>query len=89
MVVSQKTLTTNTYVKEGETIEYVFNVKNEGIVAAEKLVLNDQIPDGLIVKNIDYVSNGVHATKTVSEKDSVEINTVIMPGQELTVNVKH
>ena len=88
LVVSQKTLTTNTYVKEGETIEYVFNVKNEGIVAAEKLVLNDQIPDGLIVKNIDYVSNGVHATKTVSEKDSVEINTVIMPGQELTVNVK-
>ncbi len=88
LVVSQKTLTTNTYVKEGEIIEYVFTVKNEGIIAAERLVLNDEIPDGLIVKNIDYVANGVQASKTVSEKDSVEINTVIMPGQELVVNVK-
>ena len=88
LVVSQRTLTTNTYVKEGEIIEYVFNVKNEGIIAAESLVLNDEIPEGLIVKNIDYVANGVHASKTVSEKDSVEINTVIMPGQELVVNVK-
>lgn len=88
LTISQKTLTTNTYVKEGETIEYVFEVKNEGIVAAEKLTLNDKIPDGLIVKKINYISNGVESSKTVSEKDSVEINTVIMPGQELIVNVK-
>lgn len=88
LTVSQKTLTTNTYVKEGETIEYVFEVKNEGIVAAEKLTLNDKIPDGLIVKKIDYIANGVESSKTVSEKDSVEINTVIMPGEELIVNVK-
>ena len=87
LVVTQTTNTTNTYVKEGETIHYNFNVKNEGAVLAETIQLKDQIPDGLVVKSISYVSNGIVVNKKVAQKDEVLIGASIEPGKTLDVNI--
>jgi uncharacterized repeat protein (TIGR01451 family) len=88
LVISQTTNTTNTYVKEGESIEYVFTIKNQGIVAADNVSFKDAIPDGLIAKSIEYTVNGIPVKKSITAKDSVEINTTINPGSELTATVR-
>ena len=87
LVVTQTTKTTNTYVKEGETINYNFIVKNEGAALAETIQLKDQIPDGLVVKSISYVSNGIVVNKKVAQKDEVIIGASIEPGKTLDVNI--
>jgi uncharacterized repeat protein (TIGR01451 family) len=88
LVITQTTNTTNTYVKEGESIEYVFTIKNQGIVAADNVSLKDNIPDGLIAKSVEYNVNGVPVKKSITSKDTVEINTTIGAGKELTATVK-
>lgn len=87
LVINQTTNTTNTYVKEGETINYNFNIKNEGTVLAETIQLKDQIPEGLVVKSISYVSNGIVVNKKVAQKDEVIIGASIEPGKSLDVNI--
>ena len=87
LVITQSTNTTNTYVKEGETINYNFKVVNEGTVLAETIQLKDQIPDGLVVKSISYVSNGILVNKKVAQKDQVIIGASIEPGRSLDVNI--
>ena len=85
--ITQTTSTTNTYVKEGETINYQFSVKNEGTVMAQQVRLIDNIPEGLVVKSISYESQGIVTKKAVSEKDRVTVGATIPAGEELTVNV--
>lgn len=87
LVITQTTQTTNTYVKEGETIHYNFVVKNEGAALAETIQLKDQIPEGLVVKSISYVSNGIVVNKKVAQKDEVIIGASIEPGKTLDVNI--
>ena len=87
LVIKQSTSTTNTYVKEGETINYQFIVTNEGSVPAQSVVLRDEIPEGLVVKTISYEVDGVAVQKAVSEKDEVRIGTAISPGSTLTVDI--
>lgn len=87
LIITQTTNTTNTYVKEGETINYTFKVKNEGSVLAETIQLRDEIPSGLIVKSISYVSNGIVVNKNVAQKDEVVIGASIEPGKSLDVNI--
>lgn len=87
LVIKQTTNTTNTYVKEGETIHYNFNIKNEGSVLAETIQLKDQIPEGLVVRTISYVSNGIVVNKKVAQKDEVIIGASIEPGKTLDVNI--
>ena len=87
LVINQTTSTTNSYVKEGEVINYQFNVKNEGTVTAQAVRLVDSIPEGLVVKSISYVSEGIAINKSVSEKDLVTVGASIPAGDTLTVNV--
>ncbi len=80
--------TTNTYVKEGDTINYRFNITNEGSVTAQSVVLRDEIPEGLVARSISYVANGVPVKKSVSEKDEVRIGTSIQPNETLEVDIE-
>lgn len=88
LVISQTTSTTNSYVKEGEVINYQFNVKNEGSVTAQEVRLIDNIPEGLVVKSISYVSEGIVIDKSVSSKDKVTVGVSIPAGDTLVVNVQ-
>lgn len=89
LVITQTTNTTSTYVTEGDTIEYVFRIKNEGSVAADHIKVTDYIPEGLIARHIDYQVNGTSASKKVSgNKAPVITATNINPGEEMIVNVE-
>lgn len=88
LTISQTTSTTNSYVKEGEAINYKLLIKNEGSVTAENVELEDNIPDGLVVKSVSYVSNGIVAKKAISEKDEVTLGATILPGDTLEVDME-
>ena len=89
LTITQTTNTTSTYVTEGDTIEYVFKIKNEGSVAADHISVTDYIPEGLTVRNIEYEVNGIKSTKKVSgSKAPVITATNINPGEEMDVTVK-
>lgn len=88
LVIKQTTNTTDTYITEGETIEYVFTVKNEGSAIADSVCVTDYIPEGLMAKYISYEISGVTATKRVSGNSSPSVTVTIHPGEELKVTVK-
>lgn len=87
LTISQTTSTTNTYVKEGEVINYQFKIKNEGSVLAKDVKLTDYIPDGLIIDTMSYVYDGTEIVKEVSAKDEATIGVSIPAGDTLTVDV--
>lgn len=86
--INQTTTTTNTYVKEGESIYYTFTIKNNGSAAAKTVKLTDEIPEGLIIRKINYVLNGVSSEKRVSANDEAEVSGTILAGNELVVNIE-
>ena len=85
--VKQTTTTTDTYIKEGNKINYTFTVKNIGTVNAEGVKLVDKIPTGLTVTNMDYTVNGIKTNKTVSRQDEATVYASIAPGDTLTLNL--
>lgn len=88
LVINQTTNTTNTYVTEGTIINYTFTIKNEGSVSADSVTLTDKIPEGLIVRKITYTANGIEGTKKISSNSEAVINTSILAGEELVVNIE-
>lgn len=87
LLIKQTTKTTDTYVKEGDTIEYVFSITNEGPVIAKSVVLKDQIPNGLIVSEIRYDVNGQTVSYAMSESDEATATISIEPGETKDVTV--
>lgn len=86
--ITQTTNTKFTYVTEGDSIEYVFNIKNNGSVAADNVRVIDYIPEGLTARYIHYEVNGISATKKVSGNKAPEITTSnINPGEEMNITV--
>lgn len=85
---SQTTDKENTYVREGEIINYIFKIKNNGSVAAKDVKLMDKIPDGLIVRNITYTLNGIESKKRVSKDDEVTLSATITPNDEMTIKIQ-
>ncbi len=86
--ITQTSTTTNTYVKEGESIFYTFTIKNTGSASAKTVKLTDEIPEGLIIRKISYVLNGVQSEKRVSANYEAEISGTISPNNELVVNIE-
>ncbi len=86
--ITQTTNTKNTYVKEGQTIEYVFNVKNVGCATATGVKLTDRIPEGLKVQSAVYTIAGNKSQTTSLNGKEVIINASIRPGEELNATVK-
>lgn len=85
--IKQTTTTTDTYIKEGNKINYTFEVKNVGSVNAESVKLVDKVPTGLTVTNMNYTVNGLKTNKTVSRQDEATVYTTIAPGDTLIVDL--
>ncbi len=83
----QTTNTTDTYIKEGNTIEYVFTIKNEGSIAARRINLVDKIPEGLVVRSIKSVANGIETNQQLSSTDTARVSLTVMPGEEAIVTI--
>lgn len=88
LVVNQITENTDTYIKEGDTVKYIFTVKNEGGAVAENVRLTDVIPDGIAVRKVSYISDGIVGNKKVSSSREVTVMANIKPNEELVVNVE-
>ena len=86
--ITQTSDNTNTYIKEGETLNYTFLVKNVGEVSATFVNLSNVIPDGIGITNVKYTINGVETNRTGVMKDNITITTNIDPGAELLVNLE-
>ena len=87
LVINQTTSTTNSYVKEGETIDYQFTIKNEGAVTAQSVMFVDNIPEGLVAKKVSYISEGILIDTNVANKEKVIVGAAIPAGDSLIVNV--
>lgn len=88
LVVNQISENTDTYIKEGDTVKYVFTIKNEGGAVAENVRLTDVIPDGIAVRKVSYISDGIVGNKKVSSSREVTVMANIQPNEELVVNVE-
>ena len=87
LVVTQTTENTDTYIKEGDKINYIFTIKNEGKATANHVKLTEMIPEGVIIEKINYSINGVVATKRVNSNKEAVITASIDAGEELVANV--
>lgn len=87
LVVNQTTLNADTYIKEGEKINYIFTVKNEGKATAEHVRVKEMIPEGIIIQKMTYTIDGVMATRKFNSSKQAEISSNIDAGEELVVNV--
>ena len=82
LTITQTTDNVNTYLKEGETVNYIFTVKNEGGVTATNVNLTDEIPEGIVINTISYQVGDIPINKTGYFDDKVEVAINIEPGQE-------
>lgn len=85
--VVQSTFTTNTYVEQGDFIEYRFTIKNIGSAVAEDVVIRDEIPEGLIIKSLSYQIDGKHGSKKVANNDAAKLTATIPVDSTLIVDV--
>jgi len=83
-----QTSSTPTYVQEEDIINYTFTIKNEGGTPANDIVLEDVVPDGLVIQEISYSLNGEEFKNTISEKENAEIELTIPEKTAVDVNVK-
>lgn len=87
-VVVSQTTSTPTYVTEGDEIDYVFNIKNEGQGYSTNVVLKDLIPDGIIVKSMQYSIDGEEYGFSTSAEDDASVVLSIPGESEVNVEVK-
>ena len=87
LVITQTTENKDTYIQEGEKINYIFTVKNEGKATADHVKLTEIIPDGVIIEKINYSIDGIVATKRINSNKEAIITANIDAGEELIINV--
>ncbi len=88
LTISQTSDAVNSYIKEGETINYKFAIKNEGGATAEGVVIKEAVPKGMVVTSVSYGTNGVGAVRHVTSNSEVQIDSAIKPQETLEVNVE-
>ena len=87
LTITQTTENTDTYIKEGEKIKYIFTIKNEGKAVARHVNLTEIIPDGIVVEKVNYVVNGIPVTKRVTSNKEVVISASIGAGSQLVATI--
>ena len=86
-IIAESTNITNTYVTEGEEIEYIYTVKNKGVADARNVEFKDIIPDGITIKRLSYTLNGSSFEKRINSNDEAVVTATLSPGEELQVNL--
>lgn len=87
LTMNQKASIQDTYLKEGDQLDYIFTIKNEGSAVAENVTLVDEIPEGLKISKISYVVNGVEGSKRISSNRNASISATVHPGTEFVVTI--
>lgn len=79
---------TSTYVEEGNTIDYVFSIRNGTNTMAHNVKLTDIVPEGLTVTRISYVEDGEEYISNISQKESATLNLSVPANGQVDVNVQ-
>lgn len=87
LTVTQSASIQDTYIKEGDQLDYIFTIKNEGSAVAENVTLVDEVPEGLKISKISYVVNGVEGSKRISSNRNASISATVHPGAEFVVTI--
>ena len=85
--IEQTSNKTNEYVKIGDEIEYIFNVKNTGSVEADNVILKDILPEEVKIKKLSYTSDGIEVSKVVTQNEDATVYTSILPENEMQVKI--
>lgn len=87
LTVTQSASIQDTYIKEGDQLDYIFTIKNEGTAVAENVTLVDEVPEGLKISKISYVVNGVEGSKRITSNRDASISATVHPGAEFVVTI--
>ena len=88
LTIIQTTDNVDTYLKEGDTVNYKFKIKNEGGITATNVKIVDDIPAGIVINKITYKVGDVELNKTGYYDDKVEVVMNIEAGQEWELNLQ-
>lgn len=87
LTIEQTSSQTNQYVKVGDEIEYIFNVKNIGSVRANNVMFRANLPKEVKIKKLVYTADGVEVSKVVAQNEDATVYTSILPESEMEVRI--
>lgn len=76
------------YIKEGEIIEYYFNIKNVGGITAKDVKINCKLPEEIKGSSASVIVDDMSKTASISENGEVHSSVNIESGKEAIVIVK-
>lgn len=76
------------YIKDGDTVEYVVNVKNNTLVDINNVQIKDILPENLELISAAYKIGDGTIVETLEGKDGIEAKTNLLAGQVLTLDIK-
>lgn len=85
--ITQTSNKTNQYIKVGDEIEYIFNIKNTGPVRANNISFVDELPSEVSIKKLEYVIDGIEVSKVVAKNEDATIYTNILPSGTLEAKI--
>ena len=83
----QTTSNTNTYVEQGNSLIYNFEIKNIGSTQAKNVTLEDTIPDGLISSDAKCTIGEFTKTDYVTQSGKITVNADLDAGETMYVTL--
>ena len=74
----------NEYIKSGDSLQYIINVKNNGTDRVEGLVVKDKIPESLTVEKVTFDGQEVNELKDINDIE-ISCNIAAQSGAEIII----
>ena len=85
--VVQTSNNTNTYVEQGNSLQYTFEIRNTGSAVAKNVNLIDNIPEGLIASSAKYTIGSFTKTDYVSKTGEISLDADLNAGETMYVTI--
>lgn len=85
--VYQTSSSDNTYITEGDTLKYIFTIKNDGTTDADNIVFTDSLPDGVKPQRMEVTVNGQTSKRTISGTSTATLKTSIAANQTVQITI--
>ncbi len=85
--ITQTTENENAYLKEGDEVNYTFNIRNDGGVSAKELKIEDDVPDGIMITNINYFDGNNEINNKGPFDSGIKLDVEIPPESDWTLRM--
>ncbi len=85
--INQTTENENAYLKEGDPVNYTFTIRNDGGVSARNLKITDDIPDGIVITNINYFSGDNEVNQSGPFDNGINLDIEIPAESDLVLKL--